>query len=161
MDSIWTASSLVCQFQLFVAIGSIDSWHSTAWLSLASSRILEWICSSGMYLILFIQVVVFQLVSYMTTTFSPTDMTIRKELTVFKITTGVVVFFLMLMTVLAGIFAYLLFERPRREEMQKRSMLMGVGDDNNYASGQFPSSRMSNVWWMDSFKLKSEIYAFD
>jgi hypothetical protein len=80
---------------------------------------------------------------------------------VFKITTGVVVFFLMLMTVLAGIFAYLLFERPRREEMQKRSMLMGVGDDNNYASGQFPSSRMSNVWWMDSFKLKSEIYAFD
>uniref|UniRef100_A0A183E778 Innexin n=1 Tax=Gongylonema pulchrum TaxID=637853 RepID=A0A183E778_9BILA len=51
------------------------------------------------------------LVQYMTTTFSPFEVKIRRELVAYQMATGVIVCILMVALVLMCLFAYLLFER--------------------------------------------------
>lgn len=79
----------------------------------------------------------------MTTTFSPLDSELRNEVVLYKISIGVVVCILMIVTVLACTFAYLVFERnPRlRAEYDRKNL---ISESGKHFSGT-EMSRMSNL----------------
>ena len=76
----------------------------------------------------------------MTTTFSPFEVRLRREVVAYQITIGVVACVLMVVTVLACLFAYLVFERnPRRQaEIDSKRLIRETG---KYPSG----AEMSHV----------------
>lgn len=77
----------------------------------------------------------FQLVQYMTTTFSPFEVKIRRELVAYQIAIGVIVCILMGILVLMCLFAYLLFERnPKRvkKELDRKRLIQNT---EGYPSG--------------------------
>ncbi|VDN29879.1 unnamed protein product [Gongylonema pulchrum] len=81
------------------------------------------------------------LVQYMTTTFSPFEVKIRRELVAYQMATGVIVCILMVALVLMCLFAYLLFERNSklsRNEFDCKQLIRNT-------DGGFPPRHISQV----------------
>lgn len=85
-----------------------------------------------------------QLVNYMTTTFPPSEVSVRRELTVFKWLTGVVIVVLILFIVLTFSFAYQLYEKHYGiEDQVEDHKLVEYHRDVPSASSFEPTSRLS------------------
>lgn len=79
----------------------------------------------------------------MTTTFSPFEVKIRRELIAYQISIGVVVCILMAVVVLMCLFAYLLFERNPKRVAKEMDRKMLIRNADGYCSKEF--SQETNV----------------
>ena len=83
-----------------------------------------------------------QLVNYMTTTFPPSEVSVRRELIAFKWLVGVVVAVLMLFVVLTFSFAYQLYEKRHGPDRTEDHKLVEYERDLQSASS-FEPTRLS------------------
>ncbi|GMR32337.1 hypothetical protein PMAYCL1PPCAC_02532, partial [Pristionchus mayeri] len=78
-----------------------------------------------------------QLVNYMTTTFAPEEVSVRRELITFQWIVGVLVILLILFIVLAGSFGYKIFEGKHYEEVEMNK-LVNIRSDLPSQNSMYP-----------------------
>lgn len=78
----------------------------------------------------------FQLVQYMTTTFSPFEVKVRKELVAYQIALGVIVCILMGVLVLMGVFAYLYCDRSEKYRSRRIRRMRNMDDAGKDSSAE-------------------------
>jgi hypothetical protein len=82
----------------------------------------------------------------MTTTFPPSEVSVRRELVTFKILVAVLVLFLMLILVLCLSFGYCLYDKDRKDEIVDRRILVTRQSDSYPTSPSHLSmQRISNL----------------